>query len=248
MKLIFNRSKHLFPLFIILISFSCSTPITEEASVEVLPNDIQIVSAMRNVMWKGELDGKLDLDTISIKQALYGLGPLEGLAGELLIVDGQTYCSRVAPDSTIVLEKNSKLKAPFFVYAHVHQWEEELVLPEKIGSIQALEDFLDQKYPGRHAPMVISLEGKIKSATIHIQNLEPGIKVSSPEEAHQGQVNYELGEEEVQIVGFFSRKHQGVFTHHDSFLHLHLLSKNLEAMGHLDAVVFGEMKLKVSAP
>ena len=61
--------------------------------------------------------------------------------------------------------------------------------------------------------------------------------------AHQGQTNYRLGKEVVNIIGFYSQKHQGVFTHHDSYLHLHLITKDGRWMGHLDRVSFQDMQL-----
>jgi len=87
------------------------------------------------------------------------------------------------------------------------------------------------------------LEGKIVEAAIHIQNLPKGSTVSSPKEAHQGQVNYSLENESVEIVGFFSTEHQGVFTHHDSFLHMHLISQDESKMGHIDSLEIDEMSL-----
>ena len=78
---------------------------------------------------------------------------------------------------------------------------------------------------------------------IHVQNLPEGTKVSSPEEAHQGQTNFTLKNEQVEIVGFFSTEHQGIFTHHDSYLHMHLLTTDESKMGHLDQVESTEMKL-----
>jgi acetolactate decarboxylase len=67
--------------------------------------------------------------------------------------------------------------------------------------------------------------------------------VSSPKEAHSGQTPFEISASTVQIVGFFSREHQGIFTHHDTFMHLHLLCKSQNLMGHLDAVRFSRMQL-----
>jgi acetolactate decarboxylase len=34
-----------------------------------------MVGAMKNVKWKGELLGKIEIDTIEEKSSLYGLGP-----------------------------------------------------------------------------------------------------------------------------------------------------------------------------
>jgi len=71
--------------------------------------------------------------------------------------------------------------------------------------------------------------------------------VSSPAEAHQGQTNYYLNNEEVEIVGFFSTEHQGVFTHHDSFLHMHLITKDKSLMGHLDELELDKVTLYLPA-
>jgi acetolactate decarboxylase len=73
-------------------------------------NNVWISGAMRNVMQKGDLSNTIYLDTISNKQHLYGLGPLEGLKGELLIIDGKSYISSVNENGSIQLKKALKLR------------------------------------------------------------------------------------------------------------------------------------------
>jgi len=68
------------------------------------------------------------------------------------------------------------------------------------------------------------LIGQVSSAIIHIQSLPKGTKVSSPDEAHQGQTNYNIANEDPEIIGFFSTEHTGVFIYHDSYLHMHLIT------------------------
>lgn len=204
--------------------------------------DIKIVGAMKNVMWKGQLGPSIKLDTISDKTGLYGLGPLSHLRGELLINNGVSYVSTVNSDSSMRVEKSYDVGAPFFVYTQVKEWNEIELSPE-INTISDLEHFIDETTKGSKRPFAFKLIGHVSSAIIHIQNLPEGTKVSSPEEAHQGQSNYSLSNEEVQIIGFFSTEHQGVFTHHDSFLHMHLITKDESKMGHLDELEIGEMKL-----
>ena len=204
--------------------------------------DISIVSAMKNVMWKGELNGKINLDTITNKKGLYGIGPLSGLAGELLINNGVSYVAKVTSDSTMTVEKNFKVSAPFFVYANVNDWEE-IELNATIKSIDDIEQFVDKKTTDFKRPFAFKLKGTVAKANIHIQNLPKGTKVSSPKEAHQGQTNYKLKNESVHIIGFFSTEHKGVFTHHDSYIHLHLITADESKMGHLDEVEIEQMKL-----
>ena len=40
------------------------------------------------------------------------------------------------------------------------------------------------------------------------------------------------------MLGFYSQKHQGIFTSMDSYLHIHYLLSNKYQAGHLDEVVF----------
>lgn len=229
------------PLAIQLMSCSCLQKEKNTYAAEVYPS-LKIVGAMKNVMWKGELGSSIEIDTISKKNGLYGLGPVSYLTGELLINNGNSYVSKVTSDSTMTVDKTFKTTAPFFVYGNVTEWNE-MELPVDIKTIKDLEKFIDDKTTESKRPFAFKLIGQVSSAIIHIQNLPEGAKVSSPEEAHQGQTNYNIANENVEVIGFFSTKHKGVFTHHDSFLHMHLITKDETRMGHLDALEIREMKL-----
>ncbi|MBS3737813.1 MAG: alpha-acetolactate decarboxylase, partial [Psychroflexus sp.] len=85
---------------------SCNSTTKEKNTEETESySDIKFVGAMKNVMWKGELGSSIDLDTISDKKGLYGLGPVSHLKGELLINNGKSYVSKVTSDSTMTVEK-----------------------------------------------------------------------------------------------------------------------------------------------
>ena len=224
-----------------IIMISCNSPKKETNSTDSYA-DIKIAGVMKDVVWKGEMGDNINLDSISNKKGLYGLGPLTHLTGELLINDEKSYLSKVVSDSTMNVEKSFDVSAPFFVYANVTEWNK-IDLPSNIKSIPELEQFMDEKTSEYKRPFAFKLKGEVLKAIIHIQNLPKGAKVSSPQEAHQGQVDYELNNEEAEIVGFFSTEHQGIFTHHDSFVHMHLITKNESKMGHLDEAEFGGMKL-----
>jgi acetolactate decarboxylase len=217
------------------------TGITSCSTTRSYP-DIKITGAMKDVMWNGQLEGKIDLDTISDRTGLYGLGPESYLTGEVLINNGKSYVSRVTSDTTMSVTRSFEVTAPFFVYAHVKKWKK-VSLPSEVKTIKDLEQYLDKQTTNYKRPYVFKLKGRVKNAVIHIQNLPSGTKVSSPQEAHKGQVKYQLTEEESEIVGFFSTEHQGIFTHHDSYLHMHLLTKDERSMGHADALELGRMVL-----
>ncbi len=234
--------KAAFFTLMVFVLVSCNFQMQEKTT-----NEVKIVGEMRNVMWKGQLGGNIDLDTIANKTNLYGLGPVEYLRGEILIIDGRAYKSTVVSDSTMKVEATYDIKAPFFGYAKISQWSEE-VLPDSVQTIQQLERYLDAITQSSPRPFMFKLSGTVEEAIIHVVNLPEGSKVSSPEEAHQGQVNYELKNEPSDIVGFFSTGHRAVFTHHDTYLHMHLITKDLQQMGHLDEVVFEKGAMKLYLP
>ena len=239
--------KNLFQVLIffsVLIANSCS----EGATMDDDSNSaIQIKGAMKKVMRTGQLQGTFNLASISNEKHIYGLGPIEYLKGELLIVDGKSYASTVTSDSTMSVEETFQVKAPFFVYTSVENWEE-FSLPNEVQTIPQLETYLNKVTKNLKKPFVFKLSGLIKTATIHVVNLPEGTKVRSHEEAHQGLVDYNLINEPVDIIGFFSTKHQGVFTHHDSYLHMHLITADKMKMGHLDNVKFKKDAIKLFLP
>ena len=230
-------------LFLSIVLLSCDYGKKDSKSnTDLIYPNIKAVGAMRNVMWKGLLGSSIKLDTIANRNGLYGLGPQSYLKGELLINNGMFYLSKVTSDSTMTVEKTPGLEAPFFVYGNVSQWKE-IELPDSIKTIQKLEGYIDDLTMTSKRPFVFKLKGGLSTAVIHIQNLPDGTKVSSPEEAHTGQVNYILENENAEIIGFFSTEHKGVFTHHDSFLHMHLITADASKMGHLDELEIDSMTL-----
>jgi acetolactate decarboxylase len=224
------------------VLFSCNTNNNQETNVQPstsIKQEVKVVGAMRNVMRKGELFGTIALDTINNKTNLYGLGPLEYLKGEILVVDGKCYLSRVGKNDSLVMEESYNAKAPFFVYSNVQQWSEQK-LPETVTDIGQLEAYIDSLMKNDTIPFTFKIKATIDSAEIHIVNLPEGTIVHSPEEAHQNQKNYMLNNEPVMLVGFFSRKHQAIFTHHDTFMHVHLINDSKTKMGHVEKVFFNK--------
>ena len=209
--------------------------------------EVKIVGEMKNVMWKGQLYGNIKLDTISNKTNLYGLGPVEFLAGEILIIDGKSYKSTVVSDTTMKVEETYDLKAPFFGYANISKWTEQ-TLPDSIQTIEQLETYLDKVTKKSPRPFIFKISGTVEQATIHIVNLPKGSKVSSPDEAHKGQKNYELKNEQSDIIGFFSTEHKAIFTHHDTYLHMHLMTTDQQKMGHLVKVLLKKGTMKLYLP
>lgn len=216
-------------------------------SNQQVPAQFHIAGAMKNVMWKGQLGGIIALDTIAKRGGLYAVGPLAGLRGEITIFDGRTYTSRVGPSDSLIVEADEAATAPFLVYANQTEWKT-VPLPAEVKDLKTLEAFVNNQSAELTKPFVFRLSGSCQSANIHCQNLAPGSQVSSPEEAHAGQVNYLIENQKVDIVCFYSTEHQGIFTHHDTYVHPHLITKDRKMMGHLDAIDFSAADMVLELP
>lgn len=234
----------IFYLLLLVASVSCNEQVEKEAGKAVERPEVRWTGAMRNVMHTGDLSGKIALDSINDIPHLYGLGPTEGLEREILVMDGTAYVSAVATDSTMDVTEEDGIKAPFFVYSYVKEWEE-TELPDSITSINQVEAYLDQLVNDTAKPFVFKISAAVDSAIIHIVNLEKGAEVSSPADAHKDLKQFPVVGQKVDIIGFFSREHQAVFIHHDALTHMHLITQGKEMMGHLDelAIESGSAKL-----
>ncbi|MEJ2005636.1 MAG: acetolactate decarboxylase [Cyclobacteriaceae bacterium] len=218
----------------ILISFILIFSIQSYAQHD---SRVQYAGSIRETMLEGKLEPAVLLDSIEPMDGLYAIGPLADLRGEILVLNGERFISRVLTEETMSVKVEGGAGAPFLVYSHVDRWRK-VNIPENISDLDALNDYLESIAPTLDEPFIFQVKGDVEHAQIHIQKLPLGTKVSSPEEAHQGQFNYSFENDGVVIIGFFSTKHQGIFTHHDSYTHMHLITEDRVMMGHLDEARF----------
>ena len=201
---------------------------------------------MRNVMWLGDLKGKISTDSLNSNTA-YGLGPIEYLKGEILLFEGQTYVSKVIDSLQHKVEQTTSSRAPFFVYSKASDLKE-INITQEVFSLKSTENLIDSLYSDYELPLLIRIDGLFDVITVHSVNLAEGSTVSSPDQAHQGLTKYQYENVSGSLIGFFSRKHKAVFTHHDSFFHAHFISDDRDILGHVDAIDFNstEVSFKVS--
>lgn len=236
--------KYLFMLVVAsFVFFGCKD---ESTSQQDKPDAAKVnwIGAMKNVMHSGNLKGKIWLDSISKTPHLYGLGPTEGLQREIMVLNGKTYIAGVTTDSAIEMSESSDIKAPFFVYSHTNNWRESS-LPDSIATIPHIETYLNELKKETTAPFMFRIVGLVDSAVIHIVNLHEGAIVNSPNDAHKDLMQFPIYNQEVEILGFFSRKHQAIFIHHDVLTHMHLITKDKKSMGHLDEIMLKNGKLYI---
>ena len=77
---------------------------------------------------------------------------------------------------------------------------------------------------------------KDEKSKYHVIWKDLKVKEHSPEIHKKSKVFYPITEERTDIPGFYSQNHAGIFTHHDSFIHAHIINADRSKMGHLDQI------------
>lgn len=201
---------------------------------------------MRNVMWKGELFARIDFDTLQQWDHLYALGPIEGLQGEFVVYDGRGYRSSIVDGAERVTETR-ELSAPFAGYDYISDWQS-VELPDSVKTTSTLGNWLVAVTDSADHPFFFTLEATIDRAVYHVMALPEGTIVDSPDVAHRLGRKYFGFSGEADLLGFFGMQHKGIFTHHDSYTHIHLLARDRSALGHLDTLLLGQGKHSIRLP
>ncbi|MDZ7846999.1 MAG: acetolactate decarboxylase [Owenweeksia sp.] len=202
--------------------------------------------AMRNVMMGIDLSPTVALDTLTAKPSLYALGPLEDLKGEITVYNSQVFVSSIK-DDTINTVIRPNVSAPFLVYAYVEGWKE-YELDIDISGLQGIEHLIDSlaQVEGRdvNKAFPVMLQADWDWLEYHIINLK-NTKIEHSHAAHdRAKVKFSRSNAPGRLIGFYSQNHQGVFTHHGEFLHIHYLNTNFPETGHLDDLEHqGKLKL-----
>lgn len=233
--------KKIFIILVITFSVqSCKDSVGTSGTVQYSGNLSEVMG--------GKLDATITLNELKSKKNLYALGVMENLSGEIQIFNSQPLNSRRGPEK-IEIDRNFQAKAALLVYAQVDEWQE-IEVPKAILTMGQFESYID--YTAEKAgidtskPFPFLLQGYIRKLNWHIVNLNQNTVQRSHMDHIKAGLNGVTVEENVEILGFFSKDHQGVFTHHGSNVHMHFKSKSELLAAHLDDILLGEyMTLKL---
>ena len=209
------------------------------ALVEGANYRLQHIGSMRETIMGGKRQSRLNLRTLAGQAGLLGIGPLGGLTGEVTIVDGQAFLSRVSADGDIKVEESFDGGSPFFVWANVTAWQARPI-PPTVRSYDDLERFLDVAVAeaGLSKACPFKVAGQMDAVRLHVVDAKdddpPGMEHHAKIQKH-----FERTALSATLVGFWSREHRGVFTHMGSNIHVHVQAADNSVSGHVEKVLLG---------
>jgi acetolactate decarboxylase len=197
---------------------------------------VRWVGAQRNVL-QGDISGHIALASLADLPNLYAVGPAEHLRGEVSIFDSLPSISRIT-NGSLKIETNFSCSACFLVYTQVSTWRQ-LTFPTAIKDEATLETHIVKSASelgidvGRPFPFLIN--STPERATLHVLDKRDGLPHNA--ELHEkAKVRFVLQGEPVEVIGFYSNRHRGIFTPGDVNVHMHIKSVDGRMSGHLEAI------------
>ena len=178
--------------------------------------ELSFVGSQRQTIMTEDRAAHLDLRTLKGRSHLYGIGPIEGLTGEVTIADSRPSLARVGADQLVHATESYEAGVPFFVWAEVSVWQTQ-ELPE-LRTYAELEKLVGEAgaKAGLTQAFPFVMTGRPKLIDFHIVNATPDTK------AHKKiQIPFELHSQDATFVGFWSSQHQGIFTPMGTNMHVH---------------------------
>jgi len=209
---------------------------------------LRFIGGQRETIMMGNRGSLLDLRTLKGQPHLYGIGPIEGLGGEVTIADSRPSLARVGTDERVHVEESYDAGVPFFVWAEVPRWQDAPV-PAQVRSYADLEVFIAEA--GKAAALTQAFPFVVRGwpalIDFHVVNAKPGTPPGMA--AHQKiQIPFDLHARQATLVGFWSKQHQGIFTPMGTNLHVHFQTPENDTSGHVHGLDLGQGGMVLSLP
>jgi acetolactate decarboxylase len=199
---------------------------------------------LREVLHEGKTQAKVRIADVSGSKTTIGVGAVEGLNGEIVILDGQAYVSSVGPDGKLITRSgsNADVRAALLITADVPRWQT-VSLDSTVGPAnfdQTIRDAaiaagveVDKPFPFVISGTVASLEGHV---------INGACPSAGTADAKHQPYHLKLSRAcEVTLVGIYADNAAGVMTHHDSKSHVHALTSGQDRIAaHVDHVSLQE--------
>ncbi len=223
---------------------------------------VEYVGAQRDVFKTGKASSVVSLEDLAGHKGLYAMGPIDGLDGEITVLDSKPYITKVR-GADYVAENTWKHGAFFLVWAEQEKWQD-IPVPTTVKGYVDLQNFVKARAKAAGIdttkPFPFLLSGTPVEIKWHINVDRTDGKPITKESFFKSKQPFVTKNEPVDIVGFYAEHYDGIFltkytpvikegSGMENAIHIHLVSRTSKAAGHIDDIAFGEgMVLRLPKP
>ena len=210
---------------------------------------VEFAGAQKNIFVTGKAEQTLTVTTMAASADSFGVGAVAGLDGEITVYQGKPYVTKVR-GASFTLDHGMNHGAVFAVWTQQSRWRDEPV-PGEVKSYLELQSFVKARAAAAGIdvtkPFPFLLAGAPSQVKWHINvDLTEG-KPITPELFAKSKANYVAKNQPMDIVGFYSENHPGVFISAyapaikadsgvKNAIHIHIVSRDGKAAGHIDDI------------
>lgn len=187
-------------------------------------------------LMEGVFDGDVTLGEVR-KKGDFGLGTLNALDGEMILLDGTFY--QIQSDGKVYPVKDSD-KTPFFIAVYFKP-QKSIELSEP-ADYQKLQKFLDEQLPSKNLMYAIRITGSfdnIKTRSVAKQNLPYPTLLKATET----QSIFQFGKTSGTMVGFYSPEYLSALN--VSGYHFHFINQDKAGGGHILDCTLKKVKIEI---
>ncbi len=218
-----------------LVLFLAGCAIPEPVSS---PGTVRTWGSLREALRDGQTQARVDVTDIA-NSSLVAVGAVAGLDGEITIVDGACYVSRVR-GGKIQTVRSNHVSATILFAAEVRRWKA-IEVTEDVAPA-AFEAFVTKCAVAAGIdtvdPFPFIVEGELLAMDVHVLAGECPIRAriqGVPMKSAPAQ--REFDRVRGRLVGIHASQGGGVITHHGSVTHVHTVLRGDEGLtGHCEAV------------
>jgi len=214
---------------------------------------VEYVGAQKDIFKTGKAASVVSLEDLAGRESLYAMGPIDGLDGEITIFNSTPYITKVRGND-YTLDKTFKHGAFFLVWTEQKNWID-VPLPSTVRGYVDLQKFVKEQAQKAGVdmtkPFPFLMAGTPVEIKWHINVDRTGGKPITNELFVKSKEPFVTKGEPVDIIGFYSETHSGVFlspyapaikegSGMTNAIHIHLVSRTSKAAGHIDDITFGD--------
>ena len=226
----------------LLVGCSDPTDDSSESSGTSWNGKVQVYGGLRAMFHQGQTGSMVTLDTLLPNSALYAVGALADLSGEVTVLGGKAYLSYPDGADKARTEAHSQTSAgaTLLVATSVSTWRsytnQNPIRFEEIDEEIAKLATAAGMSVGERFPFLV--KGHFEDLRWHVID---GNRLTGGGTSHEDHLaaaaKMRLDRTPATLVGFYSKGDQGVFTHMGSTTHIHCVIDDPLSTGHVDHVI-----------